>query len=324
VAAPDAELRPALGLLRRPGRGGGSAHALRHRERPRGARQSALREGLEQLRPARERGLRPPRRRPHAAARRLGPLLRRLLAGLLRRPDPVGHVQPRRRLQRGRRLQLLARGRARAGRAGLFELERLRRLDRRPEVAHAVRPELQRQRAARARNARRAPARLRRLGGPQAVPLPRDQPGGSGDGRAPVSRLLLHQPVRVGRELQLQLVAGEPARLQLEGAQLDAQLQLGALDRHRLVWYFSWEIADTSGKGLLSGWSLNGIVTLASGMPFNVVYLYEDDYNGSGQFFGRPDVVGNPLSGTATPERFLDLQAFQAPCTPNDAGGCAG
>ena len=94
--------------------------------------------------------------------------------------------------------------------------------------------------------------------------------------------------------------------------------------RHRLVWYFSWEIADTGGKGLLSGWSLNGIVTLASGMPFNVVYLYEDDYNGSGQFFGRPDVVGNPLSGTATPERFLDLQAFQAPCTPNGAGGCAG
>jgi hypothetical protein len=94
--------------------------------------------------------------------------------------------------------------------------------------------------------------------------------------------------------------------------------------RQRLVWYFSWEIGNTSGKGLLSGWSLNGIVTLASGMPFNVVYLYEDDYNGSGQFFGRPDVVGNPLSGTATPDRFLDLGAFQAPCSPNGEGGCAG
>jgi hypothetical protein len=55
-----------------------------------------------------------------------------------------------------------------------------------------------------------------------------------------------------------------------------------------------------------------------------VVYLYEDDYNGSGQFFGRPDVVGNPLSGTATPDRFLDLRAFQAPCSPNGEGGCAG
>jgi outer membrane receptor protein involved in Fe transport len=94
--------------------------------------------------------------------------------------------------------------------------------------------------------------------------------------------------------------------------------------RHRLVWYFSWEIGDTAGNGPLSGWSLNGIVTLASGMPFNVVYLYEDDYNGSGQFFGRPDVVGNPLAGTATPDRFLDLSAFQAPCTPNGDGGCAG
>ena len=94
--------------------------------------------------------------------------------------------------------------------------------------------------------------------------------------------------------------------------------------RHRLVWYFNWEIGGSSGHGLRSGWSVNGIVTLASGMPFHPVYLYEDDYNGSGQYFGRPDVVGDPYAGTGGPERFLNLAAFQAPCTPNGEGGCDG
>ena len=69
---------------------------------------------------------------------------------------------------------------------------------------------------------------------------------------------------------------------------------------------------------------MNGIVTLASGMPFHLVYLYEDDYNGSGEYFGRPDLVGDPYAGTGGPERFLNLAAFQAPCTPNGEGGCDG
>jgi hypothetical protein len=94
--------------------------------------------------------------------------------------------------------------------------------------------------------------------------------------------------------------------------------------RHRLTWLFTWEIGSRSGKGLLSGWSVNGVVTLASGMPFNVVYLYENDYNGTGQYFGRPDLVGDPLAGTRLPDKFLNLSAFAAPCTPDGTGGCAG
>ena len=94
--------------------------------------------------------------------------------------------------------------------------------------------------------------------------------------------------------------------------------------RHRLSWYFTWDIGPRSGRGLLTGWAVNGVVSLTSGMPFNVVYLYEDDYNGSGQYFGRPDLVGNPLAGTSAPDRFLDLSAFAAPCTPDGAGSCAG
>jgi hypothetical protein len=66
-------------------------------------------------------------------------------------------------------------------------------------------------------------------------------------------------------------------------------------------------------------------VTLASGQPININYLFEDDFNGSGEFFGRPDLVGDPFEGTdGGPDRFLNLSAFAAPCTPNGEGGCAG
>ena len=30
-------------------------------------------------------------------------------------------------------------------------------------------------------------------------------------------------------------------------------------------------------------------MTLSTGQPINVNYLFEDDFNGSGEFFGRPD-----------------------------------
>jgi len=52
--------------------------------------------------------------------------------------------------------------------------------------------------------------------------------------------------------------------------------------------------------------------------------LFNEDFNGSGEFYGRPDLVGDPWEGTSAPDRFLNLAAFQAPCTPNNEGGCAG
>src|SRR5262245_16948451 len=69
---------------------------------------------------------------------------------------------------------------------------------------------------------------------------------------------------------------------------------------------------------------IQGIVTMASGQPSNVNYLFEDDFNGSGEYFGRPDLVGDPLRDTGGADRFLDLTAFAAPCRPNGDGGCAG
>jgi hypothetical protein len=95
--------------------------------------------------------------------------------------------------------------------------------------------------------------------------------------------------------------------------------------RHRFTWYFTWDITPpTEGPRLLSGWALNGVLSLSSGQPVNVNYLFEDDFNGSGEYFGRPDLVGDPFAGTGGPDRFLNLSAFAAPCTPNGEGGCAG
>lgn len=95
--------------------------------------------------------------------------------------------------------------------------------------------------------------------------------------------------------------------------------------RHRFTWFFTWNINPTAhGSALTSGWAVNGVVTLASGQPVNINYLFEDDFNGSGEYFGRPDLVGDPFAGTGGPEKFLNLSAFAAPCTPDGSGSCAG
>ena len=65
--------------------------------------------------------------------------------------------------------------------------------------------------------------------------------------------------------------------------------------RQRLSWNFVYEFPSASHhKLLLSGWMLNGILSMQTGQPVNVNYLFEGDFNGSDEFFGRPDVVGDP------------------------------
>ena len=34
--------------------------------------------------------------------------------------------------------------------------------------------------------------------------------------------------------------------------------------------------------------------------------------------------IGDPFAGTGGPDKFLNLSAFAAPCTPDGTGGCAG
>jgi outer membrane receptor protein involved in Fe transport len=90
--------------------------------------------------------------------------------------------------------------------------------------------------------------------------------------------------------------------------------------RHRFVATFSYELPNfiKSHPRIGGGWQLNGILTLRTGSPFHVNLF--DDYNGTGEFFPRPDLVGDPYAGTSTPDNFLNLSAFAVPCTLDPAG----
>ena len=94
--------------------------------------------------------------------------------------------------------------------------------------------------------------------------------------------------------------------------------------RHRFTLTFNYQVPVWSKAPTLThGWSLDGVLTLASGQPYNLNYLFEGDFNGSGEFFGRPDVVGDPFAGTNGTDKFLSLAAFQVPCTWDaEAGDC--
>ena len=92
--------------------------------------------------------------------------------------------------------------------------------------------------------------------------------------------------------------------------------------RNRLTWNFIYEFPNTTGswQKLKNGWGVNGIVTVQSGQPFHLNYNFQDDYDGSGEFFGRPDVIA-PIHYSSDPRNFLDLSSFTAPCTFPAGGG---
>jgi hypothetical protein len=90
--------------------------------------------------------------------------------------------------------------------------------------------------------------------------------------------------------------------------------------RHRFVATFSYELPNfmKSHRRIGDGWQPKGILTLRSGSLFHVSLF--DDYNGTGEFFPRPDLVGDPYAGTGWPENFLNLSAFAVPYTLDPAG----
>jgi hypothetical protein len=94
--------------------------------------------------------------------------------------------------------------------------------------------------------------------------------------------------------------------------------------RQRFSWNFVYDLPKTQKyKALLSGWSLNGILAIQTGQPVNVNYLFEGDFNGSDEYFGRPDVVGDPFAGRHLPNTFLNAAAFAVPCAWDaSAGSC--
>ena len=92
--------------------------------------------------------------------------------------------------------------------------------------------------------------------------------------------------------------------------------------RNRLTWNFIYQLPNHKGswQRVTDGWGLNGIVTAQSGQPFQLNYNFEDDFDGSGEGFARPDVVG-PIHYSSDPAQFLNLTSFAIPCTYPAAGG---
>ncbi|HEV2494454.1 MAG TPA: TonB-dependent receptor [Terriglobia bacterium] len=94
--------------------------------------------------------------------------------------------------------------------------------------------------------------------------------------------------------------------------------------RHRFVWLWTFTLPTWKGRWpkLTDGWGINGVLTLQSGQPFHLNLT--DDYDGTGEFFPRPDLVGNPYAGVHSPDNFLNLSAFAVPCAflanPNGDG----
>ena len=94
--------------------------------------------------------------------------------------------------------------------------------------------------------------------------------------------------------------------------------------RKRLTWNFIYQFPNRHGslERLTNGWGLNGILTVQDGQPFHMI-LEADDFDGSGEFFPKPDVVGPIRYNYSDPTRFLDLTSFAVPCTYSGKDGFA-
>jgi len=84
--------------------------------------------------------------------------------------------------------------------------------------------------------------------------------------------------------------------------------------RQRVQWYWTYNLPKFHpAKWITNGWALDGMFNYATGQPYTVSYIYEGDYNGSGEYFGRPDIISNPHAG-ASGTNLLNLASFAAPC----------
>ncbi|HUO61015.1 MAG TPA: carboxypeptidase-like regulatory domain-containing protein [Candidatus Acidoferrales bacterium] len=93
--------------------------------------------------------------------------------------------------------------------------------------------------------------------------------------------------------------------------------------RHRVQWYWNYTFPQfKNAKWITNGWSLDGMLNFATGQPYTVSYLFENDYNGSGEWFGRPDVNWSLVHQGTGGVNLLNLAAFSAPCTVNPDGSC--
>ncbi|MBI1355634.1 MAG: hypothetical protein GC160_14950 [Acidobacteria bacterium] len=100
--------------------------------------------------------------------------------------------------------------------------------------------------------------------------------------------------------------------------------------RHRMTASFLYRIpgfekAVGARRFLLSGWQLNGILTMSSATPFTVydttnVSLQGSHPEVSGFFSSRPDLIADPNAGRSTVEQWISPQAFRRLDPIADAG----
>ena len=91
--------------------------------------------------------------------------------------------------------------------------------------------------------------------------------------------------------------------------------------RHHFVWTLAYEFPKMQSLGKFGeGWLVSSVVTIQSGHPFDVIDT-ADDYDGSGEFFGRVDITGKPTYNFSNPTEFLSLNSFAVPCTLDGSGG---
>ena len=93
--------------------------------------------------------------------------------------------------------------------------------------------------------------------------------------------------------------------------------------RHHFVWTMDYAFPKAQSLGRLGeGWIVSSVVTIESGHPWELVNAL-DDYDGSGEFYGRPDMVGSPVYNFSNPAQFLDLSSFAVQCTLSGQGAAA-
>ena len=93
--------------------------------------------------------------------------------------------------------------------------------------------------------------------------------------------------------------------------------------RHRFTWMSNYKFPSPKAAGAWSklggGWAIDSVLTLQTGQPFQLNFNYSGDWDGTGEYFPRPDVIGNPYAGTSLPNDVINLSAFKVPCEYDSA-----
>jgi hypothetical protein len=113
-----------------------------------------------------------------------------------------------------------------------------------------------------------------------------------------------------------------------DGVNFSAEKGLSSNDiPHRFVASFIWVLPALRGKPArmrtaLGGWEVNGIVTIESGLYFNL--LSGRDNSGNGILLDRPDLIGNPYLPSDRPKSQVIAEYFNLAAFRQNAPGTYG